>query len=342
MSCVTPLRIGASGLSLREELLLQSMVRLAPAGRWTYVSDLPCEVRLCSVGELRAVGREVNPPLPVAVLRAGEPPPAQGLSLHLPLRTPAVLDLLERLQQRLTTPSTAVLGRVADTAPAAPAAVPVDHGAGRALQFAQLIRQALAQERDVIEVAVPGRHPALVLECWRRQFLLPDERRPPLSADAWLKPVGELIAHCEVRRNGSARTVWQANAAPRRSLDRLLWGLGMLTRGPMLLEHMPQDAAYQLRRWPDFGALGTPPRFIKLAAWMVRQPMTVDGMTRQGQLSRAEVVSFFNACELCGLFKPHEVVRASAMAGSSPSALAAPRAGMRGLLSRIRSALHLG
>lgn len=344
------MRLGTQGLSLREELLLMTMLRLVrPATHsththWQFVSEQPCDVCVGTVPKAH------NGTLHVLALHHGDPDAGAALSLHFPLRVAAVEALVEQVENRLHQ-------RQPPPRPSAPVDTPRSQGsafdqtapatASPLLRFADQVQRWLAAGREIVELAEPGKPALLVVECWRRQFLLPAERSPAQSADAWLPAIEPLLSHCEFRSPTGMRDRYAAASAPRRSVDRLLWGLGMLTRGPLLLAALAPLAQFQLRHWPDFGALGTPGRYIKLAALLVRQPYTLRQLQATTTMTTEEIVAFLNASALCGLLKP-----ATQGAGPSPDArwplaaapqanTPAPPAGMRGLLERIRNALHL-
>jgi hypothetical protein len=207
--------------------------------------------------------------------------------------------------------------------------------------FTERLHRQLQEHPEILELAVPGQAPIVVIECWRKQYFLPAEGPKVLSGDSWTTLLGQLGEDCEIRAAPATRIAHLACPAPRRTLDRLLWRLGVTTS--QLLRWLPAHAQFQLRRWPDFGALGTQAKFIKLAAMLVRQASTVETLVRDGRMQRTEVIAFLNGCELCGLLK---VTAPSAEVRSVPTSVSQPvvpaAAGMRGLLGRIRSALHLG
>lgn len=348
------MRLGTQGLTLREELLLMTMLRLVRPSNasgqmhWHFVSDQPCDV---CVG---TTPKPHNGTLHVLALHHGDPDAGERLSLHFPLRVAAVEALIDQVERRLTQeprpqPQPQVL-----PAPALPT------GAGDAdpslvspaLRFADQVQRELAAGREIVELSVPGKSPLLVIECWRRQFLLPAERAPAQSTDAWLPAIEPLLSHCEFRHPVGLRDRYLTLPAPRRTVERLLWGLGMLTRGPHLLAALAGRQRFQLKHWPDFGALGTPGRFIKLAALLVRQSSTLAELAATSKMPREELIGFINACALCGLLKPAAgadgAVEAARQAPATalptrpvPKPPAPPPAGMRGLLERIRHALHL-
>jgi hypothetical protein len=209
------------------------------------------------------------------------------------------------------------------------------------LLVAERICRELQQAGDVLELGLPGQPPMLVIECWRKQFFLPAEPATVINANAWVALFGQVIQHCEVRRAVGARTAYLSATAPRRPLDRMLWCLGMSCNDGELLSGLSANGRFQLRRWPDFGALGTQPKFIKLAALLVRQSLTLDELTGRGLLSRSEVAAFLNGCELCGLLRISTDASAHVLPQRSAVPTATRTVGMRGLLGRIRAALHL-
>lgn len=352
MSSIPVLRIGSIGLSLREELLLMAMLRISAADhprlRWEYVSDQACDVVVGAEQHSGAGIHEVRP-LPVAVIRHGDMQ-RDGLALHFPLRITAVCALLDQLERRMLKPvslaseaprsaasavvsaRTAVIAREAATALRV---APASEG------FTERLHRQLQERPDILELGAAGQPPVVVIECWRKQYFLPAERPAAVGNDSWVALLNQLTETCEIRTAPNTRVAHLACAAPRRALDRLLWRLGIMT--PDLLKWLPAHARFQLRRWPDFGALGTQAKFIKLAALLVRQASSLETLVRDGHMPRSDVVAFLNGSELCGLLK---VVAPTAEVRSLPRPAPRPavpvEAGMRGLLGRIRSALHLG
>lgn len=348
------MRMGTQGLTLREELLLMTMLRLVrPATcstpvHWQFVSEQPCDVCVGTTPKAH------NGALHVLALHHGDPDAGAALSLHFPLRVAAVEALVEQVENRLqqrpqqplrpSTPATTSGSGGGERGPAQPEPAT----ASPLLRFADQVQRQLAAGRDIVELAEPGKPALLVVECWRRQFLLPAERSPAQSADAWLPAIEPLLSQCEFRSPTGMRERYAATSAPRRSVDRLLWGLGMLTRGPLLLAALAPQAQFQLRHWPDFGALGTPGRYIRLAALLVRQACSLKQLQAATSMATDEVVAFLNASALCGLLKPVAQGAGSAAGPAprpptppAPAGNPAPVAGMRGLLERIRNALHL-
>lgn len=344
MDAVPAVRIGTSGLCLREELLLMNMIRTSAPRyaqlQWQYVSDQACDVRIGG-----APGTD-SARFHVSVLRHGDME-RQGLVLHLPLRLPAVETLLGQLQKHITAPQGGPLTRPQIPLPretvrsqealAVAAGAEVIRMRAPAESFADRLHRELQAGSQMIELVVPGRAPAVVIECAQRKYFLPAETTAAVNGEAWMTMLTDLTGCCEIRvapLTSSAR----ASSSPRRPLDRLLWRLGMITND--LLKSLPAQGQFQLRRWPDFGALGTQPRFIKLAAILVRKSLTIDELVAEAHIVREEVIHYLNACQLCGLLK---ITSSSAVLPMTrPTRAVSSDAGMRGLLGRIRSALHLG
>lgn len=345
MSAPSLVRIGSSGLKLHEDLLLMSTIRVCSADhpqlRFEFVSDQTCDVQITTEQAARPV--TTTAPKRVRVLRSGDAT-CEGLTLHFPLRVAAIQALLRQLATWWleAKAGTAVQSsRPPHALQPVAAAVMLKANPRTADTFIEKLHRQLQQNVEVLELLIPGQSPTLVIECWRKKYFLPTETAGSVSGEGWMELLGKLTEHWEIRPAAAAKAAHSRCEAPRRALDRLLWRLGMLA--PELCRWLPEHGRFQLRRWPDFGALGTQARFIKLAALLVRQTLTLDELVQNGHMQRSEVIQFLNGCELCGLLKVSSTSTAVVpLVRPAPRQAPASSAGMRGLLGRIRSALHLG
>lgn len=119
-------------------------------------------------------------------------------------------------------------------------------------------------------------------------------------------------------------------------VDLLLWSAaGALPAG----EFLPEIAArstFKLRRWPDFGAVGSSLLSFRMAAMLSRATLDLPSLIQVANDQSDDVLRFLNSCAACGYLNEPDAQPAAV--------LAVPRAasGVRGLIGRMRRALGLG
>jgi hypothetical protein len=93
---------------------------------------------------------------------------------------------------------------------------------------------------------------------------------------------------------------WPPENARRFPISDLAWYLGLC--GPTdLAPWLTSDSTYRLRRWPDFGRLGSDPALIQLSAVAAASPASAAALAKSSNQPQATVHRFLNAASLAGL-----------------------------------------
>jgi len=124
-----------------------------------------------------------------------------------------------------------------------------------------------------------------------------------------------------------------AQARDFRPLRELEWSFWISARSPWLRPEVSQTGRYRLLRWPDFGRLPHSHAEVRLASFLMTQPMTLDELGTRTDVSRERAMNFLNAVHGLGLLAPAEAGSARRVekprAGPSISGLGA-------LISQLR------
>lgn len=113
----------------------------------------------------------------------------------------------------------------------------------------------------------------------------------------------------------------------------LQWSVGLLA-GPLgILPWLEADAAWRLRRFPEFQILHHEPAHRRLAAAFSRPAQTIATVAQWTQIQPESVVGFVNGAELCGYLHSEEPAPEAASHG--------PDASRQGLAEILRRALGI-
>jgi hypothetical protein len=140
-------------------------------------------------------------------------------------------------------------------------------------------------------------------------------RLPPLQMDSSAVPVGFL----------------------RRPVFELAWFVGM-HESASLAPWLDANAAYRLRRWPDFGMVRGTREHLALAALLAREAQQREHLANVTNQPLAGVDRFLNACSIAGLLNSSVGNTATKSAGGAAT-MAPTRFG--GLISSLRRRLGL-
>lgn len=84
-------------------------------------------------------------------------------------------------------------------------------------------------------------------------------------------------------------------------LDSMLWFLGLCASQGRLIEGHPRTAPVRLKQFPNFALLPHEPLHMKMAAFMLKNTVSLKTVADQTGIGLSRVVDFFNACYLIGL-----------------------------------------
>lgn len=115
------------------------------------------------------------------------------------------------------------------------------------------------------------------------------------------------------------------------SLAAIIWLTALSgSRGRLMVGHLSQQPV-KLKQWPNLASLPHQPHHIRLAAFMTRNSATLATVAEKTQVSIAQVVDFFNACQLEQLVECTEQVTLLDKKNVSD----AKRSLFRGILKRL-------
>lgn len=193
------------------------------------------------------------------------------------------------------------------------------------LELARVLKEANepdAQRCAWIIRGLPGRSP-LHLAPRASAFLFDG----PLTTLRNLSRHGSL----EITRVGENEL---PDSTVRKPLVMLQWLVGILIGQRGLLPWIPANAAYSLKRWPDFTVLFHKPQHRRIAALLVNRNASVADIMRLTKVEQSAVNEFLNAASLTGRLLIVKTTQA-------PTAERSPNAGSD-LFQRLRKALGIG
>jgi len=254
--------ITASGLSLKEVLLIKSYLSLLPGKTrepWTFLEAGPADVEVVPTGQ----------PATSARIRIeygdGE---AEHLCLRPPLRVANVIAVLDEASALLDVATPAV-------APTAATAAPLqDERDTDHTTLAALLRD---REPTAPVLLFSNGETWIEADFTQRRY----RSSEPLTA-----------AH-------ASQSGWQRAAsapvslATEGQLTYLLWMAGVA-------EARIAPGRYQLRRWPDFGRLPHRPSFVRLAAYFAKNGVSPSAAADAATVPFPEVKAFLGGCVLAG------------------------------------------
>jgi hypothetical protein len=323
----TPLRIGARGFSVREQLLLRSLVRIAgtPLPRpWEFVEEAPYHALFSSVGadDGAAAGDGGMEPAAEGVARI----PVQG-----PLESERIALLLDSLKQdlpRLAAGLSAFSAERAIASAAASSAIEAAAGPGHpepADDGAAVMRR-LTNRRDQTPFAwMDGVERVVVVNPATRTWYVPGLTAATPASSAVRDVAARLVrgglryvvlspadiadmtdlgsdSAPDAGSNGAAGAGPDGAAASAQRLELLLWHVGLLVSPEGVLPEVRRTRRLRLARWPDFGSFGSDALQLKLSAFLVSRSYSIDELVLAAGGAGERVVAFLNACALCGLF----------------------------------------
>jgi hypothetical protein len=333
------------GLSLRDETLVKSLLNLVEANTradWKFVDEIEADLALCDPQSPLARmamqrAQQVGRPHCVALLHDQNAQSPIPHSIRAPLRVREFIDMLDALCDaggEAVTPAGPGATSHSHSHATEPAPAPGEPLQG--LTLADALSKLIATEEEnkrsqvwrialgdsVLDVILPECRYALSGAEVSLQALVDLALSRPIQSIVRLAP--------EDRAPSSARSV-------ARPLQPLLWRIGLVLPvdpgTPWLKEHV----ALRLKRWPDFGSLGSHKSHLALSALLTKRSWRIDDLVQASGESRAMVLSFLNTCGLCGLLVLNDV---------APKQIEAPskrrRFGVSGLFQAFRSALRIG
>jgi hypothetical protein len=324
------------GLPARTELLIKSML-LGAGGtttdQWAFSEEVTSDVAICDPdSSLSAVARSraAHTGRPRCVWLVGEFAGGRldGPTLRDPIGSAGLIAVLESLSIELASAEA--------TPPAVGArAVPV---IADVFNLGLALRRLMASgSRQVHRVDTEG----------AALYVFPASRtlRPtvPLGDHAIARLLSAPIDAPMAAVSEDEALRLTTNAGTSLPVDRLLWRGGIDGPHDRLLPGLPSDAAFRLRRWPDFGRVGHDPAHLRMAAVLTRTPHGLEDLAQAVSAPIAKVLPFINACGLCDLVDLHAAGTTSPFKGLTPEAMGgSEKAGYGSILRTIRSALGLG
>lgn len=129
--------------------------------------------------------------------------------------------------------------------------------------------------------------------------------------------------------------------------EGLLWAIGIARSRGMLLNRIDSQRLYRLRRWPNFGVIGRRGADLRCASLLIQRELSHTGLARTAGMPASVVVSFINACAVCGLLVegPREAAATATSSlpstgATTPSATAGDSR-LGGMLRRLRQVFAL-
>jgi hypothetical protein len=124
-----------------------------------------------------------------------------------------------------------------------------------------------------------------------------------------------------------------------RAADEVLWEVALRTSRGRLPAGVPVEQPVRLLRWPNFTRLMESPGAMRIAALMVRAPISLEDVARRLSIEPGAVFSFFAAAQTLGLIEGSPASEAPLLAVEQ-----SPRRGggaKRGLIARLMQRLAI-
>jgi hypothetical protein len=319
----SPLRIGAVGFSIREQLLLRSLVHIAgmQPRAWEFVEGPPYQA-LFTATDI------AHDPVPPDVFRFPVP---------VPLKSDRIALLLETLKLELPRLAVAMApdAPASGPRPAPLAAAPSAFDDGTAVVRRLMDR---TQPRFGWIDALPDTSGRLLisinpaLRAWR----VPGSPVAPAVREVAARLARGGLRYVDLSTDGDADAeadTHRETDGPAQRLEPLLWHVGLLVSPDGVLPQVRRTRRLRLSRWPDFGTVGSDTLQLKLSALLISRAYTIEELLLAGGGVAARPVAFLNACALCELF-------VSDPADDRPRALSAPRQ-FGSVMRMVRSALGM-
>lgn len=85
-----------------------------------------------------------------------------------------------------------------------------------------------------------------------------------------------------------------------RPVRELEWTFWITSRSPWLRPELQPDRRYRLKRWPDFGRLPHYQSDVRMASFLMSQPLSMDELRQRTGLPADAVMNFLNAAHAVG------------------------------------------
>lgn len=123
-----------------------------------------------------------------------------------------------------------------------------------------------------------------------------------------------------------------SNAREFRSLRELEWTFWITSRSPWLRPELNAHTRYRLRRWPDFGRLPHYQGDVRMASFLMSQPLTLSELQQRLSLRAETAMNFLNAAFGMGLLVDAAAAPAASAVAQVPQAVR----GFGGMIAQLR------
>jgi hypothetical protein len=301
--------IATHALPAQTVAALRSMLKvLEPmlGTRWQVLDAMPADVLMApseTLAKLPQVSRTGKLPVFLAVGADDTPLPIACATLKRPVTVPGLMDalqtaasLIERIRQpQLEVDTIPLLENFDTTRKLAPATLDARlRTALRAATF-RLLRAPIAatlidDQRQTIYSLLPGIGYTTRLTA-------------PELAEQLRNNVPTILfelAEPEQKAIALARDF--------RPIRELEWTFWISARTPWLRTELKADVAYKLTRWPDFGRLPHSHAEVRLASFLMSQPMSLQELSERTGVGDERTMNFFNAAHGLRLLAPIEAL----------------------------------
>jgi hypothetical protein len=251
--------------------------------------------------------------------------PAEQLVLMYPFRAAQVLELLDRLDVQLATPSSRAASpveRAVENAPMQPA---------EPWSFVEALRtMRQVQNSDVWLTGRAGQTPILWVKGDGTEYVA-----DPTAVHGIR--LGTLRLNELTFQKGSPPPAY---LAPRPAVE-ISWFAGYHA-SRRLAPWLHPAASYRMTRWPNFGVIRALPSQIRVTAILATTALTVQQITARAQVSLEEAVRTMNALAACELLVAVEPVSpVVAPPTQPPQSVPTPPGGIRTFVRLMRKRLGL-
>lgn len=301
--------ITTHGLPVHTVAALRSMLKMLEpmlGSRWQVRDTMPADVLIVpaeTLARLPQVARPGKLPVFVAIGADDTPLPIACATLKRPVTTPGLMDALQTaagLIERIREPEGGL-----DTIPLL-----------ETLDTTQKLAPATldARLRTALRAAT-----FRLLQAPIAATLIDDQRQTIYSVLPGVGYTTRLAAHelADQLRNNVPMILFElaieeqralAQAREFRPMRELEWTFWISARSPWLRTELQSDVAYKLTRWPDFGRLAHSHAEVRLASFLMSQPMSLRELAERTGVGDERAINFFNAAHGLGLLAPIEAL----------------------------------
>lgn len=317
------------GLGLRDETMIRSLVSVAqdrPGLQWRFVDDIEADVALCAPDSALArvaLGRGRQSGRPRCVCYGGDDVArAQyDAAIRTPIRVSELWALLDTLVRMPDGPDDAPVPATGKARPDL---------AGHTV--AHVLSTLVGERRDDPE-RWSLRIGAIVVDLSMPQRILDIVAPPDCAFDSLLDAACTTVVDRVVIAPADGPVKPRAGM---KSLDVLLWKIGLRQAGGPAAVWARDGNALRLRRWPDFGHLGAHRPHLAMTSQLTRVAMTPTELASAVGCEQDHVRAFLNACALLDLVQ----VEAGGTRGGAIATR--PTGGLTKLMRSFRAALRMG